>query len=215
MGGKLSADGITAKLDWATLPGASALRGSLHVDQTGVFSNNLVVVTGRGGSEGGEVWLVDSATNAARLTTLSNVDSFIHLEGVVTLTNDPVRWGHWAGKIITGAESEDPPKIFAVAADGSSSTNFLGIAPEDFDVILPGQFLYCCDESDGIRKFDKSLFNDYWGDLVVTQEGTADIVPTLFIVHWDATNQLFYTTRIGTLNHLEHVTFAPLELPDL
>ena len=73
------------------------------MDRTGVFSNNLIVVTGGSDTEGGEVWQVDAATNAVRLANLTSTAT-PHLEGVVTLPDDLLRWGPWAGRIITGSE---------------------------------------------------------------------------------------------------------------
>jgi hypothetical protein len=59
------------------------------------------------------------------------------------------------------------------------------------------------------------------GDLLITDAGE-NVIPNrarLFIVHWDAATSDFIIRRIdytrpdGSIGPLEHVTFAPIELP--
>jgi hypothetical protein len=94
----------------------------------------------------------------------------------------------------------------------------LGIAPEDFDIIKPGQDLYCLSETgpESIRKLSSTMLTNYWGDLLITQEGAfgPDINEgRLFIVHWDNSNTNFVIRSITPHSWLEHVTFAPINLP--
>ncbi|MBI3880744.1 MAG: hypothetical protein HY301_11890, partial [Verrucomicrobia bacterium] len=213
--GKVAADGTNYNANWATLPpppdGVTNLfRGGLYVDQTGVFSNDLIVVTGGDQFQGGDVWRIDSSANAVLLASLTNRVR-PHLEGVITLSNDVARWGPWAGKIITGAESELPPRIYTIATNGAVLTNYLGISPEDFDLIPPNQDLYTF----RMEKIPREFFtSNYWGDLLITQAGEiSGYLPSLFITHWDSTNQLFFTTRIANDTSFEHVSFAPIQLP--
>jgi hypothetical protein len=57
-----------------------------------------------------------------RLVNLTNT----HLEGVITLTNDVAKWGSWAGKITTGAESSTDTFLAAAYASTSAvSIQFL------------------------------------------------------------------------------------------
>src|SRR2546426_1023942 len=96
----------------------------------------------------------------------------------------------------------------------------LDIEPEDFDIIQPNQDLYCVDyPNNAIVKFSRTLFTNYWGDLLITQEGTFDPgthPPKLFIVHWDSTNSVFNTRSLSCSGGpFEHVTFAPINIPDL
>jgi hypothetical protein len=229
--GKLSADALVQDTAWATLTTNQAtsetlLRGSLYVDQTGAFSNQLIVVTGNSPDQGGGVWLIGSNTNAVELANITN-QARPHLEGVVTLPDDASRWGPWAGKIITGAESKSPPLVHAIDPSGTVTSFDLRIEPEDFDVIEPNQDLYCVDQGDAetlppkILKLSRTLLTNYWGDLLITQEGTQPADPTaphhpkLFILHWDSTNAAFVTRRISHDTLFEHVTFAPLNIPDL
>ncbi len=190
------------------------VHGGLYVDQTGVFSNNLIVVTGSGPTEGGGVWQINSSNNAKRLVNLTNT----HLEGVITLTNSLAKWGPWAGKILTGAE--EMHAIFAIATNGLVTTNFLGIDPEDFDVIPANQNLYGCDpDVNSILKLSSVYFTNFVGDLLITEAGEINHPSKLFIVHWDAPTASFikhtltYRRADGSDGHFEHVTFAPLDLP--
>jgi len=68
-----------------------------------------------------------------------------------------------------------------------------------------------------IRKISSTLLTNYWGDLLITQEGLEgpDVNNgRLFIVHWDnaKTNLVVRSiTKPGAV--FEHVTFAPINLP--
>ncbi|MBI3880676.1 MAG: hypothetical protein HY301_11525 [Verrucomicrobia bacterium] len=228
--GKLSADGTTWNLKWLTLPDTNGsntlLRGGLYVDQTGVFGNDLIVVTGGFADEGGQVWRISQtnglATNAVLLANLAD-NPYPHLEGVTTLPDDPLTYGPWAGKIITGAESAQntngapQPRIYTITPGGIVATNYWGISPEDFDLIQPNQDLYAVSETLSLlEKVSRSRFTNHLNDLLVTQSG--EIIgfanAQLVIVHWDSTNLLHYQTVIPHTNGaLEHVTFAPLDLP--
>jgi hypothetical protein len=225
--GKLSPDGTVSNLTWAVLStnddSSTLLRGGLYVDQTGTFSNNLIVVTGNGPDDGGEVWQVNAAGGGTRLANITNYANR-HLEGVITLTNDAAKWGPWSGKIVTGAESaldtnrNFKPLIHAINTNGAVATFALGIAPEDFDLIPTNQDLYLCDPNQGLFKMSRSLFTNYVGDLLITQSGDGNqgiTMPTLFIVHWDGTNFVTHSIFGADLgvSQLEHVTFAPINLP--
>jgi hypothetical protein len=226
--GKLSADATVSNLNYFELTTDhtntdTLIRGSLYIDDSGSFGGDLIAVTGAGEFEGGGVWRVPSSGAAALLTTISNT----HLEGVITLTNDPAKWGPFAGKIITGGESQTNeyglarPLVYAISTNGSVQSFALGIAPEDFDIIKPNQDLYCLDEGDLLEKVSSTLLTNYWGDLLITEEGAFDIavgvqesLGRLYIVHWDNANTNFVVRRISGADHwLEHVTFAPINLP--
>src|SRR5262249_33083684 len=105
---RISADGAAIQNPWERLPGEIGLmRGGLHLDETGVWGGDLIVVTSTGG-----VWRVNSAGQAQRLTDLGT-----HLEGVTTVSNDPARYGPWAGKILAGAEQQS--RIYAIDPQGN------------------------------------------------------------------------------------------------
>jgi hypothetical protein len=222
--GKLSADGTVSNLNCFELTTDhtntdTLIRGSLYIDDSGSFGGDLIAVTGAGEFQGGGVWRVPSSGAAALLTTISNT----HLEGVITLTNDVAKWGPFAGKIITGGESItneygfNCPLVYAISTNGNVQSFNLGIAPEDFDIVKPNQDLYCLDEGDSLKKISSTLLTNYWGDLLITEEGAFSVPENeghLYIVHWDNANTNFVVRRILNMGRwLEHVTFAPINLP--
>jgi len=231
--GKISTNGAVEELNWLTLTNSinpTLFRGSFYVDQTGIFSNNLIAVTGDSPDEGGEVWSITSSGEAALIVALTNLPR-PHLEGVVTLANDVQKWGPWAGKIITGRESafgpnnQPRPLIHAIDTNGTVASFALGIAPEDFDVIPTNQDLYITAYNEGqILKISKSLLTNFVGDLLITQEGNGlaipPIPPKLFIVRREPTDPCseFVMRTISVPSYvqgLEHVTFAPITLTNL
>ena len=209
--GWVAADGTSSNMSFSVLTNDTFIRGGLHVDQSGSFGGDLVAVTGDTPLRGGGIWRMTASSTPTLLTNLSNV----HLEGVITLTNDVQKWGPWAGRILTGGESVTPePEICAVSASGNVITNKLGIAPEDFDIIPANQDLYCVNQSSGtIEKLSKFFLTDYVGDLLITQSGEFYGGPTLFIVHWNPTNSVFEKISISHPGGLEHVSSAPINLP--
>jgi|SRR5215218_9608228 len=73
---RVSPSGSTVTDPWVTLPGETGLmRGSLHIDRTGQFGGDLIVVTTAGG-----VWRVTSLGAATQLAKLDT-----HLERVMNL----------------------------------------------------------------------------------------------------------------------------------
>ncbi len=211
--GRLSADGTVSNLSFATLTNDTWIRGGLYIDQSGSFGGDLIAVTGNSFFVGGGVWRIKSSGVTTKLATITNT----HLEGVITLTNDPARWGPWAGKIITGAESSTPPMIVSISTNGVVTTNQLGIGPEDFDLIPANQDLYLAvaTSPNRIDKISRRYFEPYVGDLLITQSGDGFTSPNkmLFIVHWDNGVTNFIIRSILTSRILEHVTFAAINLP--
>jgi hypothetical protein len=215
--GKLSSGGTVSNLNWVTLTSDATgtdtlLRGGLYVDQTGVFDHDMIAVTGNGTREGGGIWKIHSPSNFFRLAYLENT----HLEGVVTLPND-TNWGPWAGKIITGWESKPfaPPEIYAIDTNGVIMTNFLGIAPEHFDIIPTNQDFYFINYDDRtLMKLHKEYFSNYVGDLLITQAGEYNGPPGFFVVRWNPANTNFSIHSIsGFGSSFEQSSFAPISLP--
>jgi len=227
--GWVSSDGGQSNLNWCILTNSAVtnallLRGSLCMDQTGVFSNHLIAVTSDANASSAPkgVWRVDAQRNPA---LLANIDTF-HLEGVITLPNDPQKWGPWAGKIITGDESSQPGVMYSIDPNGIVAvidTSTLipdGVRTEDFDIIPPNQNLYAGEPGRNlILELSANYFTNYVGDLLITQagEGTA---AKLFVVHWDAGSTNFVTRSIsyikpnGASGQFEHVSFSPIDLPN-
>jgi Calx-beta domain len=213
--GWASADGTLCDNQWKVLTNETTealFRGGFYVDQSGSFGGDVIAVTGGGQQEGGEVWRINSHTNATRLISLTTNLVSPHLEGVVTITNDASKWGPWAGKIITGAESEVPPIIFAISTNGAATYHYLGIASEDFDIVQPNQDLYSMDQDAGlIVRVSHTLLTNFWGDVMITQEGFGS--PGFNFVRWSGSN--FMVRHLTYTNHLEHSTFAPIILPSV
>jgi hypothetical protein len=232
--GWMSADGTRSNLNWCILTNsfvtnALLLRGGLCFDQSGVFSNMLIAVTSPGGGVTGQkgIWMVDAQRHP---TLLTNIET-LHLEGVVTVTNNAEQWGPFAGAIITG--DEDDHKLYTVRTNGVTTTffttNFIGSGfdTEDLDLVPSTQSLYACDPdypngsgvAGAILKIDGSLLTNCVGNLMITQAGESLNAPTLFVVRWSSVLTNFITRKItyrrpgGAFGHLEHVTFAPIEIP--
>lgn len=128
------------------------------------------------------------------------------------MPNNPTNYGPWAGKILTG--SEESHQIISVDPNGNTNTFDLGIDSEDFDIIPEGQDLYGCDRIQGtVFKISKNVFSRFVGDMLITQAGEFGEA-ALFIVHW--TGSEFITRKLVSLTGgqvLEHVTFAPVDIP--
>ena len=199
------------------------------------FDNDLIALVNLD-LEGASVWRIKSNGTA---TNLASFPPHIHFEGVITLTNDPARWGPWAGKIITGSEEADITTrnlIRAIDTNGVVSTFDMGIvslnnqtghddglSTEHFDLIPPGQDLYLAISSGQILKLSSAFFTNYVGDLLITQGGNTSYVgePELYIVHWNGSDFIsrgiplkFYSGNTLTgFQELEGATFAPVSLP--
>jgi hypothetical protein len=221
--GELSPDGTVSNLTFATLTNDVGVRGGLYVDRNGIFGGDLIVVTGdEERDEGGGVWRIKSTGAALQLADITNT----HLEGVITLTNDVAKWGPWAGKIITGAESSVDtngnyyPLVFSIDTNGVVNSYALAIGSEDFHLVPTNQDLYCVDESESaILKIPRALLAPYVGNLLITQSGDGEdigvVFPALYFVSWNNATTNFVITSFShpTDYDFEHSTFAPLNLP--
>lgn len=128
--GMVSPDGSVSNLNWLELP-VGLFRGGFHIDTSGSFGGDLIVVSTASGAIDETVWRIKADRSTNLVASIPTSTS--HLEGAISLTNDAAEWGPWAGKILTG--NEDESKIFAVDTNGVVSTFLLGIDPEDFDLI--------------------------------------------------------------------------------
>jgi hypothetical protein len=230
--GWLSADGTKSNLNWGVLKSATqtnteVLRGGVYVDQTGTFSNHVIAVTSPGTitTVSKQIWRVSPQGVSTFITNINT----LHLEGVITLTNDVAKWGPWAGKIITG--DPDNGKIYAIDTNGVVTTydtaSFIGgqIAPEDFDLVPTNQSFYICDQfNNKVVKLAANYMTNFVGSLLITQGGEGSVgtdVGKLFFVRWNSGITNFEATGVtyrlpnGTVGKLEHGAFAPLVLPNL
>lgn len=191
---RVSADGLTVQNPWVTLPGEPGLmRGSLHVDRTGVFGGDLIVVT-----TAGNVWRISSAGAATQLASLGT-----HLEGLATIPNDPVKYGPWAGKILAGAEGQG--RLYAIDVSGTATYYMLGINPEDIEIIPANQNFFGVDyASQTLVGAPPSEFAGMIGDVLIAQEFPG----VLWHVKWDTATASFQTTQVAQVGQWEHVTFS-------
>jgi hypothetical protein len=190
---RIAPDGSSYQQFWVTLPGETGLlRGSLHVDRTGIFGGDLIVVTTSGG-----VWRV---TSAGAPTLLAKLDT--HLEGVTTVPDDKAKYGPWSGKILAGAENQ--ARIYTIDPAGTTDFFELGISPEDIDIIPANENFFGVDYS-GQTLFTApaSEFAGMAGDVLIAQESGG----ILWQVHWDGAN--FIPTQLAQVGSWEHVTFSP------
>ncbi len=188
---RIAADGTSVQNPWVMLPGEDGLlRGSLHVDRTGVFNGDLIVVTTAGG-----VWRVDSSGTPTRLASLNT-----HLEGLTTIPNDPGRYGPWEGKILIGAENEGG--IYTVDPSGNTAFFELGIDPEDIEVIPANANFFGVDFGSGMLQGASYVqFLNMVGDILIAEENGI-----LSHVRW--TGSQFQATEIAQVSQWEHVTFS-------
>ncbi|MCL5096385.1 MAG: hypothetical protein M1608_02375, partial [Candidatus Omnitrophica bacterium] len=215
--GKVTANGLNIYTNWCVLQGeAHRLRGSLYVDQTGVFNHDLIVVTGDFGADGGGVWRIDGNRNTNRIADIET-----HLEGVITVPNKPDRYGPWAGKILTGGESSN--LVYAISVDHQVApySYFADIGvmtPEDIDLIPEDQDLYiCCPISNTIRKISRDHFAGLVGDILITNSGENNGVPGFCVAHWNGVEIKWQTLDFNDPDlpgeNIEQVTFSPVSLP--
>jgi hypothetical protein len=124
---KVAAGGAVVVNPWVTLPGeTAAIRGSLYQDRACDFGGDLIVVTANeqtdpSGTDGGRVWRINSAGGATKIAELPMVGQTVHLEGVITVPNNPAKYGPAAGRILAGAED--------LQVSGTSSNPILSYGP--------------------------------------------------------------------------------------
>ncbi|MGA2866712.1 MAG: hypothetical protein ABSF95_19740 [Verrucomicrobiota bacterium] len=230
--GWVSSNGAQWKTNWATLTNETNywVAGDLYVDQTGIWSNDVLAVTGyyldrpdptSYGSRG--VWRVHPpTTNATQITRIAGY----HLEGLLTLSNNVDKYGPWAGKLLTGDECQK--LIYAIDTNGAVQTygaaDGLDISPDTFRLIPTNQDLYCCANvgqgaASLILKLSRQWFKNYVGDILIVQSGEVGMgPPALYIVHC-STNGFNTKTILLTDPFMsngwffEKAAFAPVDIP--
>ena len=220
--GWLSADGSRSNLNWATISGETNKAQTIYVDQTGIWSNDVLVVCGGDnaidnfGSGPLNIWRVHLRTNFTLVTSIATP----HLEGLLTLPVNP-SFGPWSGKLLTADEFSHV--IFAVDFAGGVSNYFLNIDIDEFRVVTTSD-LYCVQfEPNGLAnllKVPASYFRDSQGDILAEQAGEiGSDDPVLFIVHWNGTK--FETHGLDLRDYFqdsswfEKATYAPVSMPSV
>ena len=189
---RISPDGTKVLNPWVQLPGESGLlRGQLYIDRTGVFGGDLIVATTTG-----NIWRV---TNAGVPTKLANVG--VPPEGLITLPTDPLRYGPWAGKIVTG--SENSTLIFMIDPQGVLTSFDLGIAAEHIKLVNPNENFFGVDfGSSRLLGIPAPELVGMVGDLIIGEE-----TGNLWQIHWNGTR--FEGTKFAHVAQWEGATMAP------
>jgi hypothetical protein len=194
-------------------PGEFSTEAGFYLDQTGIFSNSLVMATAAGG-----IYTIDSGTNITPWAFLTN---FL-FEGVVTLPNDTNQYGPWAGKILAGAETTftGVPTVVTVDTNRIIFQYVFNVAAEDVHIIPTNQDFYFNDiQNNQILKLPRHWLTNYVGDVLFSQEGLS-APPALFIFHWDAPSGSFIkhivpcsSSSFPSSFSLEQGAFAPIDIP--
>jgi len=208
----IAPDGSTAPTPFVDLPGANngQLRGALYVDRTGVWDGDLIAVTRLG-----QVWRIDGAGVA---TSVADVGPTVSFDSVLTVPNDPGRYGDLAGKIIAGQQSGQTLWAFDTAG-GAQSWSTPSVNLEDLDLIAANENLYAVSFGAGQTiGAEASQLAGNIGDILVTSEGG----PTAFsLLTWDfgADAPSFEAVALApgsaTPTTVQGATFAPAGLAQI
>jgi len=213
---RITDGGGTVMNPWVSLPGAGngLMRGSLYVDRTGVWDGDLIAVTTLG-----EVWRIDSSGAA---TFIDDVD--VHLEGVITVPDDPAKYGGLAGKIIAGNEANGrlyafdgvgPPEFFTLFDEEGVRVDI-----EDIDLIPENENFFGVNFGTGqLLGARASDFAPLVGDILLTDEFFPAGTSGLFRFFWDFASGAPGVERIDSIGFTpgqwEHVTFAPIGIREI
>ena len=126
----------------------------------------------------------------------------------MSVPDDPLHFGPWAGKIVTGGE--DTTDIKALDGEGNVTHFDIGVPVEDLMVVPPNENFFGVDyDHNTLFGASASQFTGMVGDILVAEEFGA----ALWHVHWNGIT--FETTQISQLNHFEHTVFAPIAMPGI
>lgn len=189
---RISPDGAAVQNPWVTLPAEEGEVTGLHVDGSGVFGGDLLVVTAGGG-----VWRVNSAAVPTRLAQLGT-----RLAGAAVVANDPDRYGPWAGRVLVGAPEQ--ASVYALNAQGEADSLAVGVSPQDIDIVPAHENFFAVDGAD--RKLlgaPEGAFAGIIGDILVTQKSPG-VVSRL---RWDGV--AFSVAELAHAAEFGQVAFSP------
>src|SRR5215207_4950626 len=189
---RTSADGATVQNPWVALPGETGHVSGLHVDRTGAFGGDLIVVTTSGG-----VWRVNSAAVPTRVAALNTP-----LAGVVVVPDDAERYGPWAGRALVGAKEQG--SVRALNAQGQADSLQVGLNPQDIDIVPAHENFFAVEPA--ARKLlgaPEGAFAGIIGDILVTQKSPGVISR----VRWDGLG--FVVGEVAQAGAFEQVAFSP------
>lgn len=198
---RVSADGSVLTKTWVKLdPSFGLLRGALKFDTTGLFNGDLLVV-----GESGVVYRINSAGTATHVFTVPDTlkkqaCTTWHIEGMLIVPNDPIKYGGFAGKILLGAQYSvqllvyDPVTTNLVSFDTPFEV-------EDFQIIPANENLfgiaYASGQLVGAQATD---FAGYEGYIITIEEPACHAKAStsgLWILEWDSVASAPKWTPIG------------------
>jgi RHS repeat-associated protein len=189
---RVNASGATVQNPWVTLTGETGAISGLYLDRTGVYGGDLLVVTSTGG-----VWRVNAAAEATKIASLDT-----RLAGVTSIPEDPDRYGPWSGKILAGAK--DLSLVYAIDAQGQSSSLQLDVQPQDIDLVPAQENFFAVDTvSRKIWGASDGAFAAIIGDILVTQQAPGVIKR----LRWNGVE--FVASPLATASAFKQVAFAP------
>lgn len=192
---KLPGTGETAINPWVTLPVETAVdRNNVHQDASCSFDGDLIVATNNGQAGGSTVWRITAAGVPSLIVTLE-----AHLDFVLTLPGDAVRFGPIAGRVVAGDASGT---LFAIDAGGTVLTvgaaaggfqNYaterairpasLDLIPQgDPDVAGDGDFFAVDTENNRLLTAANAQFDCHCGNLLMTESASG-----LSVLSWNGT----------------------------
>src|SRR6185503_18357292 len=189
---RVNASGATVQNPWVTLTGETGAISGLYLDRTGVYGGDLLAVTSTGG-----VWRVNPSAEATKIASLDT-----RLAGVTSVPEDPDRYGPWSGKILAGAK--DQSLVYAIDAQGQSSTLQLDVQPQDIDIVPAQENFFAVDTvSRKVWGASDGAFAAIIGDILVTQQAPGVIKR----LRWNGVQ--FVASTLASATEFKQVAFAP------
>ena len=145
----------------------------------------------------------------------------VHLEGLISVPNVPVRYGPLAGKAIAGAEGVG--LLYVFAPDGTHTTLDFDVNIEDIDFVEPNENFF------GINYGTSKLLGaaatellPIAGDILLTTEFPEQGRSGLFWLRWNGaellSSELGMSPGSAAISQWEHMTTAPagvVEIPPI
>jgi hypothetical protein len=191
---RLSAAGEAASSPWVTLPVESAIdRDNIHQDASCSFDGDLIVAASNGPAS--TVWRI---TAAGVPTQIASLDA--HIDFVITLPGDAVRFGPVAGRAVAGDGTTGT--LFAIDAGGTVVTvgaaaggyqNYAtarAIRPASLDLVPgaepdvagDGDFLAVDTATNRLLTAPNAQFECHCGNLLMTEPASG-----LSVLSWNGT----------------------------
>jgi hypothetical protein len=213
---RITDNGNTVVDPWVVLPDAGGPQAyvSLYLDRTGLWGGDLIAVTGDG-----HIWRINGAGAA---TLVADVKT--RLDGVLTLPNDPMRYGGLAGRILAGNGAEG--RICAVDRTGAfrlwtvSDETAAPVDIEDMALVAPGENFFGVDFVAGtLTGSPAGDFAGLAGEILLSDHVTQGGTSGLFRLVWDFATLRPIAERVRAAGVIpsawENIAFAPAGMGDL